>query len=181
MWDITLLTLSQRAADLFQRMTKIKDLTSQSAFWLNYGTFLMTTTNKPNDARALLMRATQSVEESQHRTLTSKFGALEFQSPNGDPERGRTVFEGLLSAWPRRGDLWDMFVDLEKSHGSEQNARNLYERMSKSKMKKRRARYVFKSWLDFEQVAGQSKDLERVQGLAAEYVKRLEREGQTED
>jgi rRNA biogenesis protein RRP5 len=74
-----------------------------------------------------------------------------------------------------------MFVDLEKSHGSQQNARNLYERMSKTKMKKRRARYVFKTWLEFEQVAGQPKDLERVQGLAAEYVKRLEREGQTED
>ena len=162
-------------------MTKMKELTSQTAFWLNYATFLMTTTNKPNDARALLMRATQSVEQSQHRMLTTKFGALEFQSPNGDPERGRTIFEGLLSAWPKRHDLWDMFIDLEKSQGNQANARNLYERMSKINMKKRRARYFFKQWMEFEEHFGQSKDVERVKGIAAEYVRKLEREGEPED
>jgi rRNA biogenesis protein RRP5 len=155
-------------------MTHIKTLTPNPSFWLNYATFFMTTANKPDAARALLMRATQSVGLADHRALTAKFGALEFRSPNGDAERGRTVFEGLLSAYPRRFDLWDMYVDLEKSHGNQLNARKLYERMAKTKMKKQRAKFVFKKWLEFEEFAGQLEGMETVKGLAAEYVKKLQ-------
>jgi rRNA biogenesis protein RRP5 len=160
-------------------MTKIKDITVQPAFWINYATFLMSTANKPDAARALLLRATQSVEQHQHRALTSKFGALEFQSPNGDAERGRTIFEGLLSTFPKKFDLWDMYVDLEKSHSNHENARVLFERMSKTKMKKRRAKFVFKKWLELEDFAGDAKAVEKVKGLAAEYVQKIMKE--TED
>jgi rRNA biogenesis protein RRP5 len=155
-------------------MTHLKSLTATTSFWLNYATFFMTTANKPDSARALLLRATQSVDESEHRALTSKFAALEFRSPNGDAERGRTIFEGLLSTYPRRFDLWDTYVDLERSHGSQTNARKLYERMANSKMKKQRAKFVFKRWLEFEEFAGKWEDLERVKKLAADYVKKLQ-------
>ena len=155
-------------------MTHMKETTSQTAFWMNYATFLLTTRNKADSARALLMRAMQSVDESNHRTLTAKFGALEFTSPNGETERGRTVFEGLLSTWPKRTDLWDMYVDLERSHGGQDNVRQLYERMSKMKMKKRRARFVFKKWLEFEESVGKPADVDRVKALAADYVKKLQ-------
>jgi rRNA biogenesis protein RRP5 len=160
-------------------MTKLKDLTSKPTFWLNYATFLLTTLNRPNDARALLLRATQSVPAHDHRLLTAKFGALEFSSPHGDAERGRTVFEGLLSAWPRRHDLWDMYVDLERGHGRAENVRGLYERMAGARMKKRRAMFVFKRWLEWEEKIGTEK--ERVKGLAAEYARKLkEREDDEE-
>jgi rRNA biogenesis protein RRP5 len=162
-------------------MTKMKELTSQMPFWLNYATFLLTTRNNADSARALLMRAMQSVPESEHRNLTAKFGALEFTSPNGDTERGRTVFEGLLSTWPKRTELWDMYVDLERSQGGEENVRQLYERMAKMKMKKRRAKFVFKKWLEFEERVGGKGKVDHVTTLATAYVKKLQTEGDPEE
>ena len=150
-------------------MMKHKAITANPSYWLNYATFLMTTLSSAARARALLPRALQSVSQMHHRQLTSKFGALEFQSPNGDPERGRTIFEGLLDSFPKRADLWDMFVDLEKAHGDAGNVRDLFERMSGTRMKKRRATFVFKRWLEFEETRGDPKSVERVKSKAAAY------------
>jgi rRNA biogenesis protein RRP5 len=141
----------------------------------------MSTANKPDAARGLLLRATQSVEEHQHRTLTSKFAALEFQSINGEAERGRTIFEGLLSTFPKKVDLWDMYIDLEKSRGNIANTRVLFERMCNTKMKQRRAKFVFKRWLEFEEFAGQAEDVQRVKALATEYVQKLKQENDEDD
>jgi rRNA biogenesis protein RRP5 len=163
-------------------MTKLKSLTAQSSFWLNYATFLMTTQNQPVAARALLLRATKSVPESEHRTLTAKFGALEFSSPNGDAERGRTVFEGLLGAYPKRWEIWDMYVDLERGRGKEgeERVRGLYERMAGMKMKKRRAMFVFKRWLQWEEGLENEEGVSKVKDIAAEYARKL-KERQDED
>ncbi|KAK7606945.1 hypothetical protein BKA81DRAFT_367534 [Phyllosticta paracitricarpa] len=182
----------QKAEELFQKMSKNKSLTPNPAFWLNYATFLLTTLNEPARARALLPRALQSIPpKPQHaRHLTAKFAALEFQSPHGDAERGRTVFEGLLSTYPKRWDLWDMFVDLEKSlikqakgQGAKENVSKLYERMAGMKMKAKRARFVFRKWAEWEEKEGGKKSQERVRALAEEYAEKLRKakEGGDED
>ncbi|KAK8154666.1 hypothetical protein IWX90DRAFT_62613 [Phyllosticta citrichinensis] len=175
----------QKAEDLFQKMSKNKSLTPNPSFWLNYATFLLTTLNEPARARALLPRALQSIPpKPQHaRHLTAKFAALEFQSPHGDAERGRTVFEGLLSTYPKRWDLWDMLVDLEKSlmkhagssksQGAKDNVSKLYERMAGMKMKAKRARFVFRKWAEWEEKEGGKKSQERVRALAEEYAEKL--------
>lgn len=160
-------------------MTKNKVNTASVPFWLNYATFLMTTLHEAAAARAFLSRATQSVPQIQHRTLTAKFGALEFTSPHGDPERGRTIFEGLLSAYPKRWDLWDMLLDLEKSHGADENVRGLFERMAGLKMKRRRAMLIFKKWREFEEVNEDKKAAEKVKAKEAKYMERLAKGGKT--
>ena len=187
------LTRTQKADDLFKRMSKIKELTQRPSFWLNYATFLLTTLDKPTEARSLLQRATQSLHSSEHRLLTAKFGLLEFHSPHGDPERGRTVFEGLLSTWPKRWDLWDMWVDAEmklaqesesppaaggqpREGGSRDSVRSLLERMTQGKMKPKRAKYVFKRWVEWEDKMGDGKQKERVVLMAREWVEKHEAE-----
>jgi rRNA biogenesis protein RRP5 len=152
-------------------MRKIKDLSSTPSYWLNYATFLMTTLNKPDAARALLQRATQALPSHDHRPVISKFAALEFNSPHGDAERGRTVFEGLVETYKNRPDVWDTYLDLELSvKGDKEKARALFERMGKMKMKPRRAKYLFKRWMEFESAHGSAKGVEKVKGLAEEYV-----------
>lgn len=137
-------------------MTKNKSFTPDPALWLSYATFLMATLSPPSPTRAhaLLPRATQSVPSSQHRYLTQKFASLEFKLPNGDQERGRTIFENLVSTWPKKGDIWDVYVSLEMSHGVKENVRDLFERMTKVGMKKRRAEVVFKRWIEWEESVG---------------------------
>jgi rRNA biogenesis protein RRP5 len=158
-------------------MTKLKSLSAKPTFWLNYATYLLTTRNDATAARSLLLRATQSVPTPAHRSLTAKFGALEFKSPAGDTERGRTIFEQLLSAYPKRLDVWETYMDLERGYGSKERVRGLYERMVGVKMKKGKAVAVFKRWLEFEEVEGTEADKEKVRGLAGEYARRLKEKG----
>jgi rRNA biogenesis protein RRP5 len=158
-----------KADSLFQTMTKTKSFTPDPALWDSYATFLMSTLNNPPRARALLPRATQSVPEPQHRYLTTKFAQLEFKSPHGDAERGRTIFEGLIAAWPKKWDLWDVYLNQEVARGDEENVRALFERMSRLKMKRRRAEGVFKRWVEWERSVGNEKGVAKVEALERQW------------
>ena len=41
----------------------------------------------------------------------SKFAQLEYKF--GDPERGKTIFEGIVDSHPKRWDLWSIYLDME--------------------------------------------------------------------
>ena len=91
-----------------------KAFRAQSALWLTYAGFLFEHLHDAPRARALLARGLQSVPERARRDLTVDFAKLEFKSPpSSDPERGRTLFEGVLSEWPRLATAWDAWVDAE--------------------------------------------------------------------
>ena len=164
-----------KADDLFQ--ATIKKHGKSPDLHLNYATFLMTTVAAPDRARALLPRAMQSLPPHTHLALTSKFAQLEFTSPNGDPERGRTVFETLLAQWPKRLDLWNVLIDLElKQGGDKEVVRKLFERVTSAgsggpPLKTKQAKFFFKRWLEFEEKEGDGKSQERVKALAAEFVR----------
>ena len=134
--------------------------------------------SSPARARGLLSRATQSVPASQHRYLTQKFAALEFKSPNGDAERGRTIFEGLVSTWPKKWDIWDVYLSLELSRGNEVGVRSLFERMAKTGKSKRKVG-LFKKWMDWEGSLGNTKGVDRVKALEEQW--RQEKSGKEED
>lgn len=165
-----------KADDLFQ--ATIKKHGKSPDLHLNYATFLMTTLAAPDRARALLPRAMQSLPPHTHLALTSKFAQLEFTSPNGEPERGRTVFETLLAQWPKRLDLWNVLLDLEIQRGGDKEVvRKIFERVTSAgkgggpSLKIKQAKFFFKRWLDFEEKEGDGKSQERVKALAAEFVK----------
>ncbi|EEP75544.1 conserved hypothetical protein [Uncinocarpus reesii 1704] len=178
--------IDQKADQIFQAALKKKFSQSPNLF-LNYANFLFDTMAAPDRGRALLPRALQALPAHTHIDLTSKFGQLEFRSPNGDIERGRTVFEGLLSSFPKRVDLWNILLDLEIKVGDAEQVRRLFERVlglghgvnadgSKSgtkKLKDKQAKFFFKKWLAFEESVsgGNEKMVDEVKARAAEYVK----------
>lgn len=53
---------------------------------------------------------------------------LEFKS--GNPENGRTMFEGIVNNYPKRMDIWAIYMDMEVKYGgsNKQQARHLFER-----------------------------------------------------
>lgn len=160
-----------KADDLFQ--TALKKHSQSPDLYINYATFLMTESSAPDRARTLLPRAMQALRAHTHLDLTSKFAQLEFTTPHGDPERGRTVFETLLSQWPKRLDLWNVLLDLEIKQGDQEVVRRLFERVTGKAMnlKPRKAKFLFKKWLEWEMKSGDAKSQERVKALAAEYVR----------
>lgn len=163
-----------KADAIFDRIVANKSFRAVPDVWLNYATFLMTSLNQSDRARQLLPRALKSVPKPEHRLLTAKFAALEFRSSNGDPERGRTIFENLVGEWPKWTQGWDMWVDIEIGKGEVEKARQLFERMTGegARIRKRRARFVFKRWAEFEQRVGTQRDVERVEGRAKEWVQK---------
>ena len=162
---------NSQADELFQ--VTLKKHGQSPDLWINYANFLMSTIAASDRARALLPRAMQALPQHTHLALTSKFAQLEFKSPKGDPERGRTIFETLLSQWSKRLDLWNVLLDLEIMQGDQTVIRRLFERVTTSgaQLKAKKAKFFFKKWLEYEGKAGDSKSQERVKALAAEYVK----------
>ena len=90
------------------------------------------------------------------------------------------MFEGLLSTWPKRLDLWNILLDLELQQGEiaerRERIRSVFERIIRGKLNARKAKWIFKRWLQYEEQEGDSKSQERVQAKAAEFVKKLERQ-----
>lgn len=51
----------------------------------------------------------------------SKFAQMEFKY--GDAERGKTMFENILVNYPRRTDLWSVYIDMVVKVGDMEGAR----------------------------------------------------------
>lgn len=150
----------------------LKKYSQDPKTWINYATYLFDSLSSPDKARELLPRAMQALPQHTHVDLTSKFAQLEFRSLNGLPERGRTIFEGLLSSFPKRVDLWNVLVDLEIRQGDKEQVRRLFERIFEGRVKNKQAKYFFKRWLAFEEQQGDERNVEKVKAKAADFVKK---------
>lgn len=53
--------------------------------------------------------------------VISKFAQLEFQL--GDAERATAIFENTLSTYPKRTDVWSIYIDMTIKHGSQKEVR----------------------------------------------------------
>ena len=165
----------QEADDLFEKIVKEFGYKSPEV-WVNYAHFLHTTAHSPDRARALLKRATQVLGKETHMylALLPKFAALEFRSPYGDKEQGRTLFENLLATYPKKFDLWNQLIDLETSATDADKGviRDLFDRGSKVKgLKPRQAKAWFRRWAQWEEKNGDKKSRERVSAKAQEWAR----------
>ncbi|KAK1975627.1 S1 RNA binding domain-containing protein [Colletotrichum cereale] len=161
----------KQADDVFQSLVA-KFKSKSPKVWENYAHFLHVTMKEPDRARALLPRATQALEERHTAQLMASFGALEFKSPNGDAERGRTTFETILATWPKRFDLWNQLADLEISAAEPDTTaiRDVFERGTKAKgLKPKKAMKWFKRWAEWEQKLS-PKGRDKVMAKAQEWV-----------
>lgn len=173
---------ASKADDLFQTLVK-KFGAESPEVWYNYAHWLHSVRDQPERARALLPRATQALPNHARFNLMTKFAALEFVSAHQNPELGRTMFEGLLSTFPKRIDLWNQLLDhedavpVDSSSTSSVNAkkaavRDIFDRATKVKgLKARAAKKWFKRWADWEGKNGDAKTRAKVSAKAAEWVK----------
>lgn len=70
---------------------------------------------------AILTRACSAQPSAADIKTISKFAQLEFK--HGDAERGKTIFEGIIDSYPKRLDLWTVYIDLEAKQGDIQAVR----------------------------------------------------------
>lgn len=171
---------TEKADELFQTM--IKKFSQDPAVWLNYATFLFDTAKNPVAGRELLKRALQALESTHVFSTTVKFAQLEFKSENGDTELGRTMLEGLISTFPKRLDLFNVYLDLEMKVGDKDTVRRLFERVVKNKNlnKPKKARPFFKRWEEWEEKVGDAKSLEKARAKAVDWVRKYGEEKEKE-
>ncbi|KAJ2022455.1 rRNA biogenesis protein rrp5, partial [Coemansia sp. S610] len=150
--------------------------------WVLFGLFYLKH-GKVAESRDLLARALQPLPKRKHIKAITQFGQMEFK--HGEPERGRTVFEGVLGTYPKRVDLWSVYLDMETkvastaaAAGSQdehcwQPARKLFERVTSMKHSSKKMKFFFKKWLAFEKAHGSDASTEHVKQRALEYVNSL--------
>ncbi|EFA84906.1 HAT repeat-containing protein [Heterostelium album PN500] len=164
--------------------------------WCRYGEFLIRA-NKVDLFHQILKRATESLPKRKQVEVISKFGQLEFKL--GEAERGRTIFEGMVSSYPTRTDLWNVYLDMEiklfnehikqQQDSSNNNSmtnqqlqqqqsiikriRQLFERTITLKTSDRNIKQFFKRYLQFEKDNGDQQSIEHVKQSALAYVEDL--------
>ncbi|KAK7938058.1 uncharacterized protein PG986_014926 [Apiospora aurea] len=165
--------------ELFQTMTK-KFGGKSPEVWYNYGHWLHSTRDDPEGCHALMARAAQALPAHAQLPLMTKFAALEFTSKHPNPELGRTMFEGLLSSYPKRFDLWNQLLDHETGGANAKNpdkavVRDVFDRGVRSKgLKPKQVLKWFKRWNEWEEKHGDKRSKEMVAAKAKEYVKKAE-------
>ncbi|KAG6817708.1 hypothetical protein H0H87_004499 [Tephrocybe sp. NHM501043] len=122
------------------------------------------------EARKLLPRSLQSLDKRKHLKTISKFAQLEYKQ--GEPERGKTLFEGIVDSHPKRWDLWSVYVDMEAGQGDIQSIRNLFDRVLALKMTSHKAKSFFKKWLELERKIGDEEGAQTVKQKAIEWTQR---------
>jgi rRNA biogenesis protein RRP5 len=82
------------------------------------------------------------------------------------------MFEGLLSTFPKRLDIWNQLLDLEIQQGDKDVVRGVFERVVKVKgLKAKGAKAWFRRWSEWEEKNGGSKEQEKVKAKAEEWVR----------
>lgn len=158
-----------KAESLFNVLCKKFGSKNPSA-WVSYGNFLIDR-NDNEEAHKVLAKALQVLPKRDHVDVVRKFAQLEFQK--GDPEQGRTLFEGLLSDVPKRIDLWNVYIDQEIKINKKSKVDELFERVIEKKLTKKQAKFFFGKWLSFEESQGNEKSQDYVKAKAAEYAEKL--------
>lgn len=141
--------------ELFKKT--VKKFSQSSKVWTLFAQYYLTH-GRPAEARELLPRSLKSLEKRKRAcfllflaSLTSclcfgaeltsscrphactdvktivKFAQLEFKL--GDAERGRTIFEGIMDSYPKRLDLWFVYVDMETKQRNIAGVRALFDRI----------------------------------------------------
>uniref|UniRef100_A0A3B3XKF5 Protein RRP5 homolog n=1 Tax=Poecilia mexicana TaxID=48701 RepID=A0A3B3XKF5_9TELE len=168
----------QQLADIYANSNKIKEAESlyktmvkrfrqNKAVWLSYGTFLLQQ-GQSDAASSLLQRALKSLPPKESVDVITKFAQMEFRF--GDAERGRSMFDKVLTSYPKRTDLWSVFIDLMVKHGSQKEVRAVFDRTIHLSVSVKKIKFFFKRYLEYEKKHGTPQSVQAVKEKAMEFV-----------
>ena len=154
------------AKKFYQMMTK-KFKESLKA-WLAFASWIMPI--EPDTAHHALTESLKVLPKRNHIEMTLQFALLEYSQ--GEPKRGRTLFEGIITSYPKRLDVWLVYLAQEqkKPEDNINQIRIIYERLLTQKLSTKKAKHVFKQYLDFEKTYGTVQTVEHVKQLAISFV-----------
>lgn len=126
---------------------------------------------KSGDAKAAkeqLTRSLQSLSSHKHLEVALRFAISEFEV--GSVDRGRVLFEELITSYPKKTDIWNIYVDKEIKVGNLEAARHLFQRMITLKVSSKVMKSIFKKYLAFETQYGNEMSQDAVKQQAKVFV-----------
>ncbi|CAG2171069.1 unnamed protein product, partial [Oppiella nova] len=147
--------------------------------WIGFGHFYMRCA-RLEAARKLMQRALQCLEKREHLEVIEKFAQMEFRS--GDVEYGKTLFENCLANFPKKVNLWFVYIDMMLKYGvrdggndsavkdNDEMVRNIFERVITYKLAAKQMKSVFKRYIEFETQRDNFDRIDRIKHKAMEYV-----------
>lgn len=119
--------------------------------------------------------------------MINKFGQLEFKY--GDKERAKTLYEKLLASYPKRTDLWSIYIDMLIKYDSDPvvaarydskrahtriactaPSRSIFDRVLALNIPPKKMKFLIKKYLQFEKQHGTAADLNRAKERITQYV-----------
>lgn len=153
--------------------TFIKKYKVNPQVWVDCGAALLKIGLK-DKSRQIMQRALQSLPTSDHINILVRFANLENQF--GEKERSQTLFEQILSSYPKRVDVWSSYVDSLIKSEEILIARKVLERAVVQNLPPKKMKILFKKFISFEEKHGKPEDVQHVQSMAADYIKNQCRE-----
>ncbi|XP_047264724.1 rRNA biogenesis protein RRP5 [Capsicum annuum] len=118
--------------------------------------------------QSVVNRALLSLPPHKHINFITQTAILEFKC--GVPDRGRSLFEKMLREYPKRTDLWSVYLDQEIRLGNADVIRALFERAITLSLPPKKMKFLFKKYLEYEKTLGDDERMEAVKRKAMEYV-----------
>ncbi|KAL8246480.1 hypothetical protein R6Q59_007696 [Mikania micrantha] len=120
--------------------------------------------------QSIVKRALICLPKHKHIKFITQTAISEFKS--GIPDRGRSLFEGMLREYPKRTDLWSVYLDQEIRLGEEDVIRALFERTICLELPLKKMKFLFKKYLEFEKSKGDEERIEYVKAEALKYIEK---------
>ncbi|XP_010281643.1 PREDICTED: protein RRP5 homolog isoform X2 [Phaethon lepturus] len=155
----------KQAEELYHTM--LKRFRQEKSVWLKYASFLLKQ-GQTEATHRLLERALKALPTKEHVDVISRFAQLEFRF--GDPEHAKALFESTLSSYPKRTDIWSIYMDIMIKHGSQKEVRDIFERVIHLSLAPKKMKFFFKRYLDYEKKFGTKESVLAVKRAALEYV-----------
>lgn len=147
--------------------TMIRKFRTSSKVWLRRLQNLLKR-SMPDAAHSALDRSLLSLPHRKHIKVISQTAIFEFKF--GSVERGRNLFEGILRNYPKRTDIWSIYLDQEMGVQDVPVVRALFERATCLDLSPKRMKFLFKKYLDFEKSHGGQEQIDYVKGKAMQYA-----------
>ncbi|GAB4851487.1 hypothetical protein Ancab_030889 [Ancistrocladus abbreviatus] len=154
----------QLADELLEKM--VKKFKHSSEVWLRQ--IRWTLKQNKDGIENVINRALLSLPRHEQINFLSQVAILGFKC--GSPDRGRSIFEKILREYPKRRDLWSVYLDQEIRLGDVDIIRALFERATSLSLPAKKMKFLFKKYLSYEKSVGDEERVQYVIQKAKEYV-----------
>ncbi|XP_016952467.1 protein RRP5 homolog [Drosophila biarmipes] len=146
----------------FKTELRVWPLAAEAYFWMG----------KSDQVHNLLQRALRGLPKQQHIHCIVAFAKIYAKNDNNG--MAQTLLDGVVTSYPKRIDIWSVYVDMLIKAGQIDSARNVLERAVLQKLKPTKMQVIYKKYLQLEENHGTEATAAKVKQQAEQWVKNYE-------